>query len=29
MVRGQREKMLNGPTEDKRFEDKDGEGVRH
>ena len=29
MVRGQREKIQNGLTGDKRFEDKGGEGVQH
>ena len=29
MVRGQREKILNGQKEDKRFEDKGGAGVQH
>ena len=29
MVRGQREKIQNGPMGDKRFEDKGGEGVQH
>ena len=29
MVRGQREKILNGPTGDKRFEDEGGKGVQY
>ena len=29
VVRGQREKILNGPTGDKRFEDEGGAGVQH
>ena len=29
MVRGQREKIQNGQTEDKRFEDEGGKGVQH
>ena len=29
MVRGQREKIQNGPTGDKKFEDEGGAGVQH
>ena len=29
MVRGQREKVQNGQTGDKRFEDEGGTGVQH
>ena len=29
MVRGQREKVQNGPTGGKRFEDEGGAGVQH
>ena len=29
MVRGKREKIQNGPLEDKRFEDEGGAGVQH
>ena len=29
VVRGQGEKILNGPTGDKRFEDEGGEGVQY
>ena len=29
MVRGQREKIQNGPTEDKRSEDEGGAEVQH
>ena len=29
MARGQREKIQNGPTGDKKFEDEGGTGVQH